>query len=111
MWDRKFQTQGDKGGQNAATFLNDPSSCCLDSGAGRERKETSEEADTSHTETLDQGKSKDVFKRQHGRTRVPKPRRATESSQEPSPGFPGENVQDGDQVWVFNLLGDSDGQA
>ena len=55
--------------------------------------------------------SKDVFKRQHGQTWVLKPRRATESSQEPNPGFPGENLQDGDQVWVFNLLGDTDGQA
>ena len=52
-----------------------------------------------------------VFKRQHGQTWVHKPRRATESSQEPNPSFPGETLQDGDPVWVFNLLGDTDDQA
>ena len=42
------------------------------------------------------GEDKDVCKRQHGQTRVHKPRRATESSQEPNPGFPDESLQDGE---------------
>ena len=58
------------------------------------------------------GEVKDMCKRQHGQTRVHKPRRATESSQEPNPGFPDENLQDGEtRCGLFNLLGDTEDQA